>query len=254
MKTAIRGPYVFHQGWMLFLAGLLLAASTWACNLPVRVSSDSADQIEQLIADFQPMVTNIRLDGPKLIIDYHPAMLEPRESSLVNTLELIKAGAIMFTQVEQVQVTLYSIVSPDSPLISTWVDAKIARQYVRDEINIETFLESWQLNDLRTPEMKMVQQLNDLGYKDVQVNQVGADVVIAYRQSMLSNSPGFIESWLSIFDLAAKIFPDADMLILQIGGLENQRISSPAKTVRDLHSGKMGVADFLLQMEISEND
>jgi len=253
MKTAMRDPFVFHKGWMLFLAGLLLAASTWACNFPVRNSSGTADQIEQLKADFQPMVTGIRLEGPILIIDYLPVMLEPRETSLVNTLELIKAGA-MFTQVEQVQVTLYSIVSPTNPLISTWVDAKISRQYVRDEISLEAFLESWQLNDLRTPEMMMVQQLNDQGYKDVQVNQVGADVVIAYRQSMLNNSPGFFESWLSIFDLAAEIFPDADMLILQIGGLEDQRISIPADTVRALHSGKMGVADFLLQMEISEND
>jgi hypothetical protein len=152
----------------------------------------------------------------------------------------------------QVQLTMYSASFPGQPVFAVMVEADLARQFAQGQIPLDDFMSGWQIEDLRSTELSMTQELENLGYKEVTVSLAGPKLQVCLEHPPVSTAQSLLESLLPVFDLAARQFPEIEQVQLTLSGPGAFRISLPLEAITAYRTGQLDAAMFLLQMELEE--
>jgi hypothetical protein len=262
MNTNQRKHNLTRNIWLHLLAMSMLMLLLAACSQeapdatpaisPSANQADSGSWTEQLRADFQPQVQAISQNDAGLTVDYQPGYLESQETSLVNVVALMLAGAQHADQVQQVHVNLYDRANSDTPVVELSVDGNIARLFTQGTIEIEAFLEAVQGTDLRNPASRLSDQLGDLGFRAVQVDLAGDQLEVRFHQPEVDTGADVLRGWFQVFDLAMQAYPEAQDIRLISSGAAELQASLPAAALRAYQAGLLDAAHLILEIEVSD--
>jgi hypothetical protein len=239
----------------LLICGLILATLSVGCSTaqPDIQDNDLAQQVRSVLEQDYPLaVGQVQVEGERLLLEYQPGGLEVVESSLMNSAAILSQAAVLAKETRQVQLTLLSATTPGEAVFSITVDGDLARRFAQGQVAMDDFLAGWQYQDLRAAQLALAQELVSMGYDEVAVGQVGAELQVSLKHPPASTAQSLLESVLPIFDLAERRFPELEQIQLTLSGPGALRINLPLDAIAAYRAGQLDAAGFLSQMEFEE--